>query len=221
MKLKKIASLMLAGVMAVSMLAGCKGSANSGEEENPVVPTTGIVADANGVLTDDQKEIFSYVGSTNLDAILKEIAANTDNLPEGDISSAYKVFTPKQNTDKLSSKLKEKLEGLKADSAKYFTVAPANGKSQSYGWVYTISGKMSQTEAVEATADTFAGLMGRPDVVKTVVEYNGADYNAEYSVEISAVKASSNSNNVDGESAWVIAVVVTQTLGDKVVNNVG
>ena len=55
MKLKKIASLMLAGVMAVSMLAGCKGSANSGEEENPVVPTTGIVADANGVLTDDQK----------------------------------------------------------------------------------------------------------------------------------------------------------------------
>ena len=50
MKLKKIASLMLAGVMAVSMLAGCKGSANSGEEENPVVPTTGIVADANGVL---------------------------------------------------------------------------------------------------------------------------------------------------------------------------
>ena len=40
MKLKKIASLMLAGVMAVSMLAGCKGSANSGEEENPVVPTT-------------------------------------------------------------------------------------------------------------------------------------------------------------------------------------
>ena len=31
MKLKKIASLMLAGVMAVSMLAGCEGSANSGE----------------------------------------------------------------------------------------------------------------------------------------------------------------------------------------------
>ena len=220
MKLKKIASLMLAGVMAVSMLAGCKGSANSGEEENPVVPTTGIVADANGVLTDDQKEIFSYVGSTNLDAILKEIAANTDNLPEGDISSAYKAFTPQQNRDKLSSKLKEKLEGLKANSTDYFTVAPANGKSQSYGWVYTISGKMSQTEAVEAAADTFAGLMSNPSVVETVVDYNGAKYNAEYSVEISAVKASNNSN-VDGESAWVIAFVVTQTLGDKVVNNVG
>ena len=219
MKLKKIASLMLAGVMAVSMLAGCKGSANSGEEENPVVPTTGIVADANGVLTDDQKEIFSYVGSTNLDAILKEIAANTDNLSEKEISDAYKAFTITGPHGDLGTALNKKLEGLKAASGE-FTNAPANGKSQSYGWVYTISGKMTQTEAVEATAKFFAGYMNDETSVKTVVKYNDADYNAEYSVEISAVKASNNSN-VDGESAWVIAVVVTQTLGDKVVNNVG
>ena len=78
---------------------------------------------------------------------------------------------------------------------------------------------MTQTEAVEATAKYFASYMSGNDV-KTVVEYNSAKYNAEYSVEISAVKASNNSN-VDGESAWVIAFVVTQTLGDKVVNNVG
>ena len=219
MKLKKIASLMLAGVMAVSMLAGCKGSANSGEEENPVVPTTGIVADANSVLTDDQKEIFSYVGSTNLDAILKEIAANTDNLPEEDIGDAYKAFTATTPHTDLGTALRKKLEGLKAASGS-FTSAPANGKSQSYGWVYTISGKMTQTEAVEATAKVFADYMDQEKNVKTVVEYNGANYNAEYSVEISAVKASNNSN-VDGESAWVIAFVVTQTLGDKVVNNVG
>ena len=220
MKLKKIASLMLAGVMAVSMLAGCKGSANSGEEENPVVPTTGIVADANGVLTDDQKEIFSYVGSTNLDAILKEIAADTKNLDEGEITAAYKNFKPGTQDQELNKELRDKLEGLKAAGGK-FTDAPANGKSQSWGWVYTISGKMTQTEAVEATAEYFARYMDNKQNVETVVEYNGADYNAEYSVEISAVKASSNSNNVNGESAWVIAVVVTQTLGDKVVNNVG
>ena len=218
MKLKKIASLMLAGVMAVSMLAGCKGSANSGEEENPVVPTTGIVADANGVLTDDQKEIFSYVGSTNLDAILKEIAADTKNLDEGEITAAYKNFKPGTQDQELNKELRDKLEGLKAANGK-FTDAPANGKSQSWGWVYTISGKMTQTEAVEATAKHFAKYMSGNNV-ETVVKYNGAEYNAEYSVEISAVKASNNSN-VKDESAWVIAVVVTQTLGDKVVNNVG
>ena len=218
MKLKKIASLMLAGVMAVSMLAGCKGSANSGEEENPVVPTTGIVADANGVLTDAEKEIFSYVGSANLDTILKEIAADTKNLDEDEITAAYKNFKPGTQDQELNKKLRDKLEGLKSNGT--FTSAPANGKSQSWGWVYTISGKMTQTEAVEATAKYFAGYMDKETNVKTVVDYNGAEYNAEYSVEISAVKASNNSN-VDGESAWVIAFVVTQTLGDKVVNNVG
>ena len=220
MKLKKIASLMLAGVMAVSMLAGCKGSANSGEEENPVVPTTGIVADANGVLTDDQKEIFSYVGSTNLDNILKEIAADTKKLPEDKIEEAYNSFGTCFPGNAPMNALNDKLEGLKPAGGE-FTSAPANGKSQSYGWVYTISGKMTQTEAVEKIAEYFADtIMTSPTYVGDVVNYNDADYNAEYSVEISAVKASNNSN-VDGESAWVVAFVVTQTLGDKVVNNVG
>ena len=57
MKLKKIASLMLAGVMAVSMLAGCSGSSdnggNGGASSNPN-PSTGnytetVLAKTNGV----------------------------------------------------------------------------------------------------------------------------------------------------------------------------
>ena len=36
MKLKKIASLALAGIMAVSMLAGCKGTGN-GQQRLPAV----------------------------------------------------------------------------------------------------------------------------------------------------------------------------------------
>src|SRR5699024_3842246 len=140
-------------------LTGCKGSANRGEEENPVVPTTGIVADANGVLTNDQKELFSYVGSTNLDAIVKEIAASTDNLPEKETRDTYKALTVTTPNTHLTTELNKKLEGLKVDTTKYFTVAHANGKSQSYGWVYTISGKMTQTEAVEATAKVFADYM--------------------------------------------------------------
>ena len=41
MKLKKIASLMLAGIMAVSMLAGCKGNTvNENPGEQPEEPTT-------------------------------------------------------------------------------------------------------------------------------------------------------------------------------------
>ena len=41
MKLKKIASLMLAGIMAVSMLAGCKDAASSSEPTKPETPVVG------------------------------------------------------------------------------------------------------------------------------------------------------------------------------------
>ena len=41
MKLKKIASLMLAGIMAVSMLAGCKDAASSSEPTEPETPVVG------------------------------------------------------------------------------------------------------------------------------------------------------------------------------------
>ena len=37
MKLKKIASLLLAGIMAVSMLAGCKTGTTPHDEKTPVV----------------------------------------------------------------------------------------------------------------------------------------------------------------------------------------
>ena len=41
MKLKKIASLMLAGIMAVSMLAGCKDAASSSDPTEPETPVVG------------------------------------------------------------------------------------------------------------------------------------------------------------------------------------
>ena len=49
MKLKKIASLALAGIMAVSMLAGCSNGSNSGNNENNdgnVTPVTSKIVDA-------------------------------------------------------------------------------------------------------------------------------------------------------------------------------
>src|SRR5699024_4342122 len=52
MKLKKIASLMLAGVMAVSMLAGCNTASNGNDQPTqPEEPTTSNVVAAiqNGI----------------------------------------------------------------------------------------------------------------------------------------------------------------------------
>ena len=51
MKLKKIASLALAGIMAVSMLAGCSNGennngGNSGDDNTVITPSTTPVVDA-------------------------------------------------------------------------------------------------------------------------------------------------------------------------------
>ena len=63
MKLKKIASLALAGIMAVSMLAGCKdgGNGNSGSSSSGTTVTAApIVSAMNNELSEKQKEQLSF-----------------------------------------------------------------------------------------------------------------------------------------------------------------
>ena len=67
MKLKKIASLMLAGIMAVSMLAGCK-TANepTDDSSSSEVSTVSDAATAINAALDEAKETISFTGSDEL-----------------------------------------------------------------------------------------------------------------------------------------------------------
>ena len=221
MKLKKIASLMLAGIMAVSMLAGCDGKGGSGEEENPVVPAeTGVVAYANDALTADQKEIFTYAASADLDAILKDLASSTSNFDKDTIHSIYSQYGEEYESE-LIKKLNGKLDGIVL-SDNDFSKAPADGKSQKRGLVYTISGRLDAEEAVGKIAGVVGDYVERDDdtngiICPDVVTYNNTKYDCAYSAEISAVKVSSSS--APNESAWVVAIVLTQNL-TKVSNTV-
>ena len=217
MKLKKIASLMLAGVMAVSMLAGCsgKGNGNNGEPENPVVPTTGVVAYANDSLSADSKEEFSYTASTELDAILKDLASNTSDFSSEVIHGIYVNTNVQWGPGSVVAKLNNKLSGLVDDD---FAKAPANGVSDHYGYVYHVSGKLSEKEAVAKIASNFAENFVLSDAddkdngikCPSTVDYNGDTYDCAYSAEISAVKVSNSS--ASNESAWVVAIVLTQNI---------
>ena len=76
MKLKKIASLMLAGVMAVSMLAGCSTTSNNNNNQtpDPEAPATGVSADIETLvkasLDDEYPEFVSFKNDTKLDDAL-------------------------------------------------------------------------------------------------------------------------------------------------------
>lgn len=86
MKLKKIASLMLAGVMAVSMLAGCEGNTKPTDPTDPIEPgTNGISAAVEERMTDEIPSYVDFKDSTDLDADLKyavEFAGVTNVLPQ-------------------------------------------------------------------------------------------------------------------------------------------
>ena len=219
MKLKKIASLMLAGVMAVSMLAGCKGSANSGEEENPVVPTTGVVAYANDAVSADDKEEYKFSGftaSTNLDSILKDLASSTGDFSKSVINGIF-VAPSKANDNKdVQKKLNDKLDGLLDNDG--FKTVPADNVSEKYGYIYTASGKLTQEEAVSKMVSKFVTdhLSG---VATDAVENSTTKtkYDPAYSAEVSVVRVSSSS--ASDESAWVLAIVLTQNV-TKVSNTV-
>lgn len=218
MKLKKIASLMLAGLMAVSMLAGCEGKGSSSSEpENPVVPTTGVVAYANDAVSEDTAKEHNFEGfaaSTNLDAILNDLATSTGNFDKAGITEIFGDVNNVELNTKVQGKLNDKLDGLVDDE---FDKIPADNVSDKYGYIYTVSGKVDEKEMVGKVVNKFVNDV--LDEVETVVTNNTTDtkYDTAHTAEISVVKVSSSS--APSESAWVVAIVLTQEV-TKVSNTV-
>ena len=78
MKLKKIASLMLAGIMAVSMLAACgegKGNSSSSSSSSEVTNVSNAAAGINAEL-DDAKGVISFTGNEELANAVKNYYKN-------------------------------------------------------------------------------------------------------------------------------------------------
>ena len=85
MKLKKIASLMLAGIMAVSMLAACgEGKGNSSSSSSSSQPTTtGVVAAVeNAIKAKNSGLTVSVKESTPLNLQLKALFDQEENTYE-------------------------------------------------------------------------------------------------------------------------------------------
>ena len=74
MKLKKIASLALAGIMAVSMLAGCNGTGNKPIPRLPAVTTTtGLVSAVKDAIKIENSNLTVDVNSAENDQLHKLI----------------------------------------------------------------------------------------------------------------------------------------------------
>ena len=68
MKLKKFAAMMLAGVMAVSMLAGCAEGGKKEEDKEPVI--SGLTGKVVAALDEDTTKAVTFTSSSNLDNVI-------------------------------------------------------------------------------------------------------------------------------------------------------
>ena len=222
MKLKKIAALALAGVMAVSMLAGCAGGNGNGNgTQNPDdvnTTATSVVKALNDGQKATNKVKINFTSDTELDAVLKRIAdAYGADVGERDIGDAL---------DKLAG-LHSDFKGVTngADDCFLSNLSTYNARKDLKGetltnvmiWVYedAVSEEQVLNQAATQANDVVAGLRtvsddfddnGKPEV-------NGDDKYLAYTYEGKAGMISAK--QIDGTTHYYVVCVIEQHVAEK------
>ena len=207
MKLKKIASLALAGIMAVSMLAGCKdGSSSSSSSSEPTTPATGVSAEFASYLKDNKNVAFAddaeYQGY--LSKVLKNIdpkhgeldlVTDVDNGNVGFVQEVVKV---------LNNNVNGYLDNVAISDRG--TTNPISSKTDNViANAYVAPGSMSQSVVLKAVADDLNDNLC--DAVFHDFSVDNTDnsirYDYKYNGNVSIQKVTDGSS-----SAWYVLVVV-------------
>ena len=200
MKLKKIASLMLAGIMAVSMLAGCKGAASS-EQENPeVVPVVGVAAAVNAEL-DENKDKVSFTEDKAVENLLKNYY--TENpIDKDDWTGAPTTVTVISGGEPVVTLN----DYVGADTVGLSNIKNSTDDKFTACEMYMMSSKyLEMNDALKLVGQYL-------DDVELPEENTAKDKDNSYTGKIAAVEAESKGGT---ESVYVIFVSITKTAAAK------
>ena len=225
MKLKKIASLMLAGIMAVSMLAGCKSGTTTDDGNTDVKP---VASDAVAIMNDAQSAV-KFDNDADFDAAL---AAAAKKATHSKVKLATYEITPVQD-DPVYEELKKKLDVdaylVEKNDDIFFNAldesADKGGRSKMLTGLWKVEANgLTEKAALEQVAAKMKGKikMNSGDVEKypaTVTLKDGGTYAATYTGTVSIVTVNT-SDSGETETAYYIAVSVTQTLARDAQTNV-
>ena len=209
MKLKKIASLMLAGVMAVSMLTACGGNTinNGGEDEGEgQISTSNSATILHDAMNGDARKMTTPAANTALDAALKN-AVDTYFQNDGFSGVTTNVVAKEKETSKIADALISAMSA-KTNISQDLADTKDNDKVTTVVKLYAVNASVSDTYALEKVAtvieNSVAGLKDKSS--------NG-EWNYTYTVSASIVTKPITSSMVEGITGGVkyIAVAVTQT----------
>ena len=210
MKLKKIASLMLAGVMAVSMLAGCSNGTKPDDDEKDPVVNTGLTGSVIAALDEDTTKNVEFAADSNLQAVLEKVVKN----------AGY---------DGLSKVTGQDLIDVDSDLGKYGTLpgvtVSTNKKSTEstdkevqtvVGLVYVAGNGMNENTVAKELASEIDGQVvytgGWSKLPTDSRNYTDKDgeywYDFAYTAGMASVEVS---DAVNGQTGYVVAYTVTRT----------
>ena len=230
MKLKKIASLALAGIMAVSMLAGCgEGISNSGSSSSENTSTASgyskVLADN---LSDDvtDKKYVTFQDNAQDEAALRQSLNNLNtealkNSSEGHVLECIYNYA-KNGYPEMIADFTDAAgftdKDLKIGDLKMEWYASSNyiNRTVKDGTVFVIDGVVGTNEAVKRVAAQVE------DYLEMLPEHNSQKvggnsnvnndvYDYEYTVSVSVVNKAVNAVNWSNASVTFIAVTVTRT----------
>ena len=224
MKLKKIASLMLAGIMAVSMLAGCKSGTpnpNPGEGEGEGNTATGYSVALGDALADTLKDaeiddIVTFSNNADDQAALEDALGNLERDQLFITSGAAglgDLQDPEAVADfKKAAKLDRETLVNKAD--KIFDYKYNINKTVKVGDIFYVDATVEMDKAIDRIVaeykNAFADLEDSITIQNKVGEKLVYDFN--YTVSVSVVNVPAPDVTIYTGSTNFIAVTVTRTV---------
>ena len=234
MKLKKIASLMLAGVMAVSMLTACNTTSNDNDDnqdDDIVIPVDDSFAvDINNELNTAQKNTLTITADSDLEALLNKVADKFDDhslqITANNVVTSFVLDS--QSTVPQDAR---HLMGMKDDASLTTDIKGASriptgsdyiaGVATTNGWKYfgkndsaettldfiVVDGGQTEEGLAHEVAEKLGELMTEyrmPGEAKVGTK----DYDYDYTGHVASIKL----DNLRGdESFYVVAVEITKT----------
>ena len=215
MKLKKIASLMLAGIMAVSMLAGCKsGQPAPDPEENNGGATAGYSAQLGDVVSDKVKDMEFVTFADNADdqAALEDAVGNLATFGNvADIGKDGKIEWVK-GTDAVAADFEDAAEldryQITNGTSAFFATVDMN-KVKKVGTLFAVDGKVEMSKVLKQIANQNDVKNALESLVEEGKDDNNT-YKYNYTVSVSVVNVPVDALDFLTASVNYVAVTITR-----------
>ena len=214
MKLKKFAAMMLAGVMAVSMLAGCAEGGKKEDDKDPVV-TTGMTGSVIAALDEDTTKNVEFAADSNLEAVLQKAVKNAGSTwtdVDGIVYTNLTDIDPDLGTSNKIANVglggKTEDDDKKESKAVFVEKVQGLGKNEA-----TIAKELAEKIDDRKVAQTNTKDVAWADMEVYSPNHEDKDgktfwYDFDYTAGIAVVEVN---DAVTGETSYIVAVTVTRT----------